>query len=118
MNDVSDVKFPFALVDTMETATGRIPNYMAVVTGCPHDFFEGNEWTVAAQQMIDKRPTVKQWVKIMNERRETSVTTVLMQHLYVETWLESWMPPAHVKVAVVGWLLSLMLKQPPTLPSE
>ena len=109
------LEFPFMEVDEAAVAFGGIPNYNQVFRACPPEFFDrvSNQWYRLASKLFLGRITFEELrgfqVKAVSQEEAD------MKIAYLKTWIESFAPPHHIKMAVCAWLLSLMLEKVPEL---
>lgn len=105
--ETATLSFPFYDVDGITMILGAdIPGMRAVIDWCPQEFQDdGNRWCRLAQSIIGGA-NVSGW-----KFREPALS--VRQLRYLKTWLGSWDPRHEDKIAVCGWLLSLMLAEYP-----
>lgn len=104
-------KFPFAPVTDVQVVFGGIPNYDEVLAACPKEFRDFNPWSDLAEKIFffGLREDAIRKIGI----KATSQEEADMKWAYFRTWLGSFAPKHQDKVAVCGWLLSLMLAELP-----
>lgn len=103
------IEFPFAKVTDVDIVFGGIPNYDQVLAACPEDFYRDNRYSgIASKWLTEGLDPAKDLAGLV--LRAESTEDAINQRRYVETWLGSFEPPRQDKVAVCGWLLSLMLE--------
>jgi len=105
------VEFPFVEVTDIDVVFGGIPNYDSVLEACPQEFYESNRFSSIASKWfnIGLDPETDLAGYAMSAK---SMEEAIMQRKYVEAWLGSFRPKHQEKIAVTGWLLSLMLVEP------
>jgi len=102
------IEFPFEEVDDVAIAFGGIPNYERVVAACPPEFYKRNHYSDIAWKWFTQELDVEKDMAGLALRAE-NVEDSIAQQRYVETWIRSYTPSHEEKMAVGGWLLSLML---------
>ena len=116
-NGEMSLEFPFTEVQDVELAFGGIPNYDSVLAACPSEFYTRNQFSeMAAKWFRGVLDPVTDMVGF--EIREPDMEDAVMQRRYVETWIKSFRPSHEEKLAVTGWLLSLMLVEIEEKPSS
>lgn len=102
------IEFPFDKVSDVDIVFGGIPNYEEVLAACPESFYRDNRYSdIAAKWLSQGLDPATDMAGLVIRAASTEDATD--QRRYVETWLGSFEPPHQDKVAVCGWLLSLML---------
>ena len=110
------LSFPFAPVSDVDLAFGGIPNYDEAMKACPSEFireWSDNPWYDLAEKIFFFGSKKEELCKF--KFRATSQEEVDMMWAYFRTWLGSYRPKHEDKIAVCGWLLSLMLTELPQL---
>jgi hypothetical protein len=105
------IEFPFEKVDDVAIAFGGIPNYERAVAACPPEFYERNDYSDIARTWFHNGLDPEQDMAGYGIRAD-NIEDAVDQRRYVETWLRSFTPSHQEKMAVGGWLLSLMLVKP------
>ncbi len=100
------LEFPFVPVTDAHIAFGGIPNRDIVLEACPEEFFDpNNSFRVLANKVrygeIDPENDLKGYVLARD--------VVIEQKRYLDAWIASYALHDEQKMAVAGWLLSLML---------
>jgi len=103
------IEFPFALVDDVDIAFGGIPNYDAVLAACPPEFYSDNEFSDMAQRWFINEGLDPETDLAGFGIRAEAIEDAVQQRRYAEAWIGSYQPHHQDKLAVIGWLLSLML---------
>lgn len=102
------IEFPFAKVTDVDIVFGGIPNYDQVLAACPEDFYRDNRYSdIAVKWLSQGLDPAKDMAGLVI--RAAATEDAVDQRRYVETWIGSYEPRYQDKVAVCGWLLSLML---------
>src|ERR1035437_8274293 len=105
------LEFPFVEVDDPAVVFGGIPNYDAVLQACPPDFYRENKFgRLASKWFMNELDPATDLAGY--EMSADLLEDAVNQRRYVETWLRSYRPRIEDKIAVSGWLLSLMLVEP------
>ena len=103
------VEFPFEEVQDVHVAFGGIANYDEVLKACPKDFYERNPFSALAEKWFEVGLNPAEDLAGYNLTAETTEDAI-MQRKYIESWMRSFRPKHETKIAVSGWLLSLMLE--------
>ena len=104
------IEFPFAKTSDLDRAFGGIPNYEEVLAACPKDFYNSrNPFSALARKwfydgLLDPTEDLAGY-----DIRAKDTNDAIEQHKYIQAWLRSFKPKHEAKMAVSGWLLSLML---------
>jgi hypothetical protein len=102
------IEFPFVEVTDVDIAFGGIPNYEEALAACPPEFYSDNEFSALAQKWFSEGLQPETDLAGFGIRVE-AIEDAVQQRRYVEAWLGSFEPHHQDKIAVSGWLLSLML---------
>lgn len=110
------LEFPFAPVTKADEVFGGIPNYDEVLKTCPDEFrhnWQDSPWCDVVEHMFfhGVKPEEQDQFQI----RAASQKECDMKMSYFRTWLGSFQPKHEDKIAVCGWLLSLMCTKVPVL---
>jgi hypothetical protein len=104
------IEFPFAKTTDLDRAFGGISNYEEVLAACPDDFYNNrNPYSVLARKWFHEGPLDPAKDLTGYDMRAKSLEDAIEQHKYIQAWLGSFKPKHEAKMAVSGWLLSLML---------
>lgn len=124
MSDEIELAFPFVHVSDVDMAFGGISNYDEVLMACPAGFFENpaNPWSQLASMLSEfcvgaiSVADQEVWLELF----QTDMAKIAVAQIeYLETWLGSYRPTNEQKMAVCGWLLSLMFTSvPPFTPPQ
>jgi hypothetical protein len=111
------LEFPFVEVDDVTLVFGAIPNYETVLQACPRDFYTNNPFSRLAEKWFEVGELDPAVDLAIYEIRTDSTEDAINQRRYIETWLKSYRPGHPDKIAVSGWLISLMLEEPEQSPA-
>lgn len=105
------LEFPFTEVSQFEVAIYGISNFLEAIKACPVEFRSyRNPWNFLAETMILNPRAVD---TSLFQHRETDPVNRASKKSYLDAWLMWRFPIREEKVAVCGWLLSLMLTDLP-----
>lgn len=104
------VEFPFEELDDVATVFPTLPNHDEVVAACPEEFWESNAFSNMAEAWFMGRFNPDTDL-VGYEFTAESVEDAIMQRKNLEAWLGGYRPKHEDKIAVSGWLFSLMLEE-------
>lgn len=107
-----ELQFPFLKLEDYEIAFGGIRNINEVCAAVPEQFYEYNEWSSMARTIFSVGLTEADAEKLGEALKTESLPVAQAQYGYFRAWLGSFQPKHEIKMAVCGWLLSLMLNHP------
>jgi len=105
-----ELKFPFSNTNIEHRMFGAISNYQELLDACPEEFRDSsNKYSDLAFKIYVLNTEPKEVLEgyAFSDKTDEEIT---LKYEFLRTWLASSQPKLEDKMAVSGWLLSLMLE--------